>query len=144
VKTKAQKPVKVVSQEPALWDEDEIQIVTDLCKQFGWETDIGADGCNIGHFSVEKWMVEEERMGIGGNYTVTVPEYILYEEVVEHNYPHEPDWSDSVEFAVIQRSIYDVMGRLWMREKEYEIDNILEGYALYRDYVQSKKYEEQM
>jgi hypothetical protein len=146
MKTKAQKPVKVVSREPSEFTMSEVEIVTELCTKFGWETDIkvGEGDANIGHFYVEKWNVQEEHSGIGKPYNVTVPEYVLHEEVVEYNYPHEPDFSDSVKFDTIQRSIYDVMGRLWMREKEYEIANMIEGYAMHREYEQSKKYEEQV
>jgi len=137
--TKAPKPTK---REEGLWTSDEVEIIKELCVKFGWDTDIdlGTGDANVGHFYVEKYTVVETYPTIGGNRERLAPEYVLYEEVVEYNYPHEPDFSDSVEFDTVNRSVYDVMGRLWMREKEYEIENIIEGYSMHREFTKSEEY----
>jgi hypothetical protein len=138
--TKAAQPPKVTSQEQTTWTQDEVEIVKELCQKFNWDTDISLESgeANIGDFYVEKWIFTEERMSLSGPREVQIPEYILYEEVVEYNYPHEPDFSDSVEFDTVRNNVYAVMARLWMRDKEYEIDNIIEGYSMHREF--SKEY----
>jgi hypothetical protein len=137
--TKAPKPTK---REEGLWTSDEVEIIKELCVKFGWDTDISQETgeANIGHFYVEKYFVVQAYQTIGGDREKLVPEYVLYEEVVEYNYPTEPDFSDSVEFDTVNRNVYDVMGRLWMREKEYEIGNIIEGYSMHREFTKSEEY----
>jgi hypothetical protein len=107
------------------WTQNDVRTVTDLCKQFGWLTDINEQDneAQIGPFYATKhetdWLPCNGRPGV---------KFVLYETITSHSYPAGPDYDESVEFDTISGSVLAMMQLLWLREREYEIQNIMEDY----------------
>lgn len=63
--------------------------------------------------------------GIAGEITREVKGYILEEEYTEHNYPHEPDWTD-VMTVIASHSIISVLDKIAHRIVDCRLDNFLQ------------------
>ena len=110
--------------------DDEICIATDMCDMFQVSCDVSDDGEHLeidgGGISIYKYSESHEEGTLSGSATYIRTLFVVFYDYIEHNYPHEPNWSDAQKHSHHQ-FLLDAIKSAILLDHEWELNNYIES-----------------
>lgn len=107
----------------------EISIASDMCDTFQVTFEVNDEGDCLqidGGVFVQKFRRLDEELALSGSATYIRTLFVVFYDYIEHNYPHEPNWSDAQKHSEHQ-FLLDAIKSAILLEHEWELNNYIES-----------------